>query len=143
MTIVDKTLADSFRARCGIKVDVRPEVQRGLELAPWSIATSDEAAGAWVRAIREQACLGPKVAKRAAALKGTGRDCVVVKVQNHWQHTGYFQRYGQFIRDHVFMSSTQVQTFKICSDGGSSCVLSVPDLRTCLVNEQPAAVVAP
>ena len=97
--------ADSFRQRCKLKVTLNPTEQEDLELTPFNITD-----GSWVRTIREKVCgeLAPwnrgKEGAALAAAAGADQPCVVVKIQNHWEHAAFFYRYRRFLQAHVFRS---------------------------------------
>jgi len=95
---VSETEADQQRKHCKRKITLNPSEQDPLDLRPFNITD-----GTWVRGLREQVCGslapwnrgGDSVKPIANSEDG---DCVVVKLQGHWEHWGLFYRYREFIK---------------------------------------------
>jgi hypothetical protein len=99
--------ANLRRKQCRRKVTLSPSEQAPLDPAPFNVTD-----GAWVRGLREQVCgpLAPwnrgRDESSAAGAAGGGaagkqaddEECIVVKLQGHWEHWGLFYRYREFIK---------------------------------------------
>lgn len=93
--------ANLRRKQCRRKVTLSPSEQDPLDLTPFNVTD-----GAWVKGLRDQVCgaLAPwnrgRVVNAAAVSGGAAaeEECVVVKLQGHWEHWGLFYRYREFIK---------------------------------------------
>jgi len=79
--------ADEMRARCRRKVTINPTEQEDLSLVPFNITD-----GAWVRTIREKVCGKFAPWNRGNPAQPGDNACIVLKIQNHWQHAAFYYR---------------------------------------------------
>ena len=114
--------------RLARQVTIRPTRQAELETAPWTM--NNTSAAAWVDELREAVCggggrkkgrggggggggnvdsHGSNVSGRGLGSIGGNNITTIVRMLGHWQHTSYFLRYREFIRNEVLRTKQDLR----------------------------------